>query len=254
MSLRLLRVTLTIFGSGAVLLAAGVSQAAEIKVLAANAVREPFLQIAAAFENATGHKVIAMWSGTAGIVKRVDDDELVDLVIAGSDAIDKLASDGKLSADSRADFAKTGVGIAVRAGAPKPDVSSEEAVKKAVLDAGSVAYSSGPSGTYVAQLFDRMGVTQLVKAKLIMPPPNVQVGDLLARGQVELGFQQVSDLLPVQGIDFLGPLPPSLQSYTIYRMALHRSAPQPGVASAFVRFLLSPAARPVITKAGMEPG
>jgi molybdate transport system substrate-binding protein len=142
----------------------------------------------------------------------------------------------------------------VRAGAPKPDVSSEEAVKKAVLDAGSVAYSSGPSGTYVAQLFDRMGVTQLVKAKLIMPPPNVQVGDLLARGQVELGFQQVSDLLPVQGIDFLGPLPPSLQSYTIYRMALHRSAPQPGVASAFVRFLLSPAARPVITKAGMEPG
>jgi molybdate transport system substrate-binding protein len=234
-------------------MAAGAAIGAEIRILGANAVREPVLALAAAFEKTTGHRITAAWSGTAGIVKRIDDGEVVDLVVVGADSVDRLIRDGRLRSGSRVDFARTGVGVAVRAGAARPDISSEDAVRQAVLGAKSVAYSSGPSGVYVARLFERMGIADQVKGKLVLPPPNVLVGDVVARGDADLGFQQMSDLTHVRGIDLLGPLPPSIQSYTTYSIAVHALAPAPEAAEALVRFLVSPAARDAVARAGLDP-
>jgi len=241
---------------GMVLLAAAANlvQAADIRVLAANAVREPFMEIAAAFEKATGHRVLATWSGTAGIVKRIDDGQVADIVIVGSDAIDRMVGNGRLRADGRVDFARSGIGIAVRPGIARPDISTPEAVKAAILQARSVAYSSGPSGVYIESLFERMGIVDQVKGKLVRPPPSVQIGDLLARGEVELGFQQISDLLPFKDIQFVGALPAAIQNTTVYRGALHPAAPAPEAAGALLKFLVAPESAPAIRRAGLEPG
>ena len=238
----------------ALMLSVTAARADEVKVMAANAVKEPFLEIAAAFEKATGHKVTAVWSGTAGVTQKISGGEVVDVVIVGAANIDKLIQEGKLLAGSRVYFAKSGVGIAVREGLTKPDISSAEAVKKAVLEAKSIAYSSGPSGLYIAELFKRMGIAEQVKDKLKLPPSNVLVGEVLARGEADLGFQQVSDLLHVKGIVYVGPLPAEIQNTTVYATGLHTKAPAPEAAKALVKFLTAPAARPVITKAGMDPG
>ncbi len=134
------------------------AHAAEVTVMAANAVKEPILELISAFERSSEHKITLIWGGTEGIAKRVNDGAAVDVVIIAAANIDKLSSDGKLVAGSRADFAKIGIGIAVRAGLPRPDISSGEAVKRAVLAAKSVAYSSGPSGFYIADMFKKMGI------------------------------------------------------------------------------------------------
>jgi molybdate transport system substrate-binding protein len=155
---------------------------------------------------------------------------------------------------SRADFAKSGVGIAVRTGLPKPDISSDEAVKRAVLAANSVAYSSGPSGFYVADLFKKMGITDQIKDKVRQPASGVQVGELVARGEADLGFQQISELLHVKGIDYVGPLPAEIQNVTVYSAGLHTATPAPDAARALVKFLIAPEAGPIIKKIGMEPG
>ena len=239
--------------AGALWMWVAAAPAAEIRVVGANAIREPFAELASAFEKASGHKVTATWSGTAGVAKRIGDGEVVDLVIVGSDTIERLMKDGKLAAGSRTDFARSRVGVAVRPGLPRPDISTEQAVRQAVLDAGSVAYSSGPSGLYIAELFKRMGIADKVKDKLVLPPPSVQVGEVLARGEADLGFQQISDLVHVKGIQFLGPLPASIQNVTVYAIGVHASSPAPEAARALARFLTSPQARDVIVGAGLEP-
>ena len=230
------------------------AQAAEVKVMAANAVKEAYLELVSSFEKSTGHKVTTIWGGTEGVTKRISGGEVVDIVIIAAPNIDRLIAEGKLVSGSRADFAKSGVGVAVRTGLPKPDVSSAEAVKRAVLAANSVAYSSGPSGFYVADLFKRMGITDQIKDKVKQPASGVQVGELVARGEADLGFQQISELLHVKGIDYLGPLPPEIQNMTIYSAGLHTAAPAPDAARALVKSLTSPQAGPVLKKIGMEPG
>lgn len=232
----------------------GVAQAAEVKVMAANAVKEAYLELVSAFERSTGHKVTTIWGGTEGVAKRISGGEVVDIVLIAAPNIDKLIAEGKLVPGSRADFAKSGVGIAVRTGLPKPDISSAEAVKRAVLAANSVAYSSGPSGFYVADLFKRLGIAEQIKNKVRQPASGVQVGELVARGEADLGFQQISELLHVKGIDYLGPLPPEIQNITIYSAGLHMAAPAPDAAKALVRSLTSPQAGPILKKIGMEPG
>jgi molybdate transport system substrate-binding protein len=235
-------------------IAAGSARADEVKVLAANAVKDPLLAIAAVFEKATGHKVAASWSGTEGIAKRISGGEVVDIVLVGSASIQRLTQEGKLQPDSRINFAKVGVGVALRAGLQRPDISSADAVKKAVLDAKSVAYSSGPSGQYIADLFKRLGIAEQVKDKLKFPSSNVLVGEVLARGEADLGFQQISDLVNLRGIDYLGPLPSEIQNITVYSAALHTAAPAPDAARALMKSLRAPEAATVIKKAGMEPG
>lgn len=238
----------------AAMIATDAAQAAEVKVMAANAVKEAYLELVSAFEKSTGHKVTTVWGGTEGVTKRISGGEVVDIVIIAAPNIDKLVADGKLAPGSRVDFAKSGVGIAVRSGLDRPDITSAEAVKRAVLAAKSVAYSSGPSGFYVADLFRRMGITDQIRDKVRQPASGVQVGELLARGEADLGFQQVSELLHVQGIDYLGPLPPEIQKTTVYSAALHTAAPAPDAARALSKFLVSSQAGPIIKKIGMEPG
>jgi molybdate transport system substrate-binding protein len=235
-------------------IAAGSARADEVKVLAANAVKEPFLALAATFEKATGHKVAASWSGTEGIAKRIMGGEVADVVLVGSASIDRLIQEGKVVPGSRASVAKVGVGVAVRAGLPKPDISSADGVRKAVLDAKSVAYSSGPSGQYIAELFKRLGIAEQVSDKLKVPPSNVPVSEVLARGEADLGFQQISELLNVNGIDYLGPLPSELQNMTVYFAGLHSAAPAPDAAKALIKSLTAPESGPIIKRSGMEPG
>jgi molybdate transport system substrate-binding protein len=143
--------------------------------------------------------------------------------------------------------------VAVRAGAPIPDISSGEALKRALLAAGSIAYSSSASGIYLAGLFQRMGIADALEARIKQSPPGTPVGELIARGEAEIGFQQVSELLPIRGIDFLGPLPPDIQHFTVFAGGLHVGAQAPEGTKALMRFITAPAAVPVIKKSGMEP-
>lgn len=230
------------------------AHAAEVKVMPVNAIKEAYLELVSAFEKSSGHKVTTIWGGTEGIAKRVSGGEVVDIVIIAAPNIDKLIMEGKLVVGSRADIAKTGIGIAVRSGLPKPDISSGEAVKRAVLAAKSIAYSSGPSGFYLADLFKKMGVTDQIKDKVKQPASGVQIAEMVARGEADLGFQQVSELLHAKGIDYLGPLPADIQNITVYSAGLHTAAPAPDAAKALVKFLTAPEAGSIIKKIGMEPG
>ena len=230
-----------------------VAQAIELKVMAASAVKEAYLELVSDFENSSGNKVITIWGGTEGLAKRISGGEVIDIVIIAAPNIDKLIMEGKLVAGSRADIAKSGVGIALRTGLPKPDISSAEAVKRAVLAATSVAYSTGPSGFYIADLFKKMGITDQIKDKVRQPASGAPLGELVARGEADLGFEQISNLLHVKGIDYLGPLPPEIQNITIYSAGVHARAPAPDAARALVKFLTAPEAGPIIKKIGMEP-
>ncbi len=230
------------------------AQAAEVKLIASAAVKEVVLDLVPAFEKASGHKVTTIWAGTEAITKRISGGEVVDIVLIAAPNVDRLIAVGKLVAGSRADVAKSGIGVAVRAGLPKPDISSGEAVKNAVLAAKSVAYSSGPSGFYLADLFKRMGISEQIKDKVKQTPSGVQVAEVVARGEADLGFQQVSELLHLKGIQYLGPLPADIQHITVFSAGLHRAAPEPDAAKALVKFLTAPEAGLIIRKTGMEPG
>lgn len=229
-------------------------QAAEIKVLASAAVKEAYLEVVPSFEKKSGHKVTTVWDGTANILKRIGGGETPDIVLLAAPELDKLIADGKLAAGSRTDIAKSGIGVAVRSGLPKPDVSSGEAVKQAVLGAKSVAYSTGPSGVYMIGLFQKMGIGEQIKGKATQTPSGVQVGEVLAKGDADLGFQQVSELIHVKGIDFLGPLPADIQHTTTFAAGLHAASKEPEAAKAWLQFLKSSEAGAAIKKAGMEPG
>ena len=245
-----------LFASLAVLAVApiGNAHAAELKVIASNASKEAVLDLIPAFERSSGHKVTMLWAGTETVTNRISSGEVVDLVLIAAPNIDKLISEGKLVSGSRTDVAKSGIGMAVRAGMPKPDISSGDAVKKAVIEAKSVAYSSGPSGFYIADLLKKMGIADQIKDKVKQTPSGVQVGEVVARGDADLGFQQISELLHLKGIEYLGPLPPDIQHLTVWSTGLHTAAPSPDAAKAMAKFLTSPAAAASIRKAGMEPG
>jgi molybdate transport system substrate-binding protein len=162
--------------AAATLTVASTAHATEIKVIAANAVKEAIVELVSGFEKSSGHKVVLLWGGTTGIAQRVESGEVFDIVLIAAPNIDKLIAQGKLVAGSRTDIAKSGVGVAVRSGLPKPDISTPEALKKAVLAANSVAYSSGPSGYYIADLLKKMGIADQIKDKVKQPPSGVQVG------------------------------------------------------------------------------
>lgn len=235
------------------MLLAGMAHGAEIKVMASAAMKEAYLELVPAFERATGHKVVTIWAPSVQMMRRLKEGETVDLVIMSRGSIDELVKLGNIVPESRVDLAKSGVGVAVRAGAPKPDIGSAEALKRALLAAKSIAYSTGPSGLYLAGLFERMGIAEELKPK-IRQVQGEPVGAVVARGEAEIGFQQVSELLPVAGIDFLGPLPAEIQQITVFSAGRHVGAKEPDAAKALVDFIASPSAVPVIKKTGMEPG
>lgn len=228
------------------------SHPAEIKVMSSVAMQAAYLELVPGFERATGHRVVTLWIPGVDLLQRVKDGEVSDLVIMQAGSIDELVKLGRIKAGSRVDLARSGVGIAVRTGAPWPDIGSADALKRALLAARSVAYSTGPSGVYILQLFQRLGIADEVKAKS-RQVKGEPVGAVVARGEAEIGFQQISELLPVPGIDLIGPLPPDIQHITVFAAGLHAGAKEPAAATALARFIAAPAAAAVIRKTGMEP-
>ena len=200
-----------------------------------------------------GGEVAIASVGGVDAAQRVQAGEPFDLVLLASDAIDKLAANGHVLAGSRVDLVHSGVAVAVRAGAPQPDIGSEAAVRQAVLSAHSIGYSTGPSGTQLRKLFDRWGITDQIGHKLVQAPAGVPVGALLARGEVALAFQQRSELISLPGITLLGMLPPAIQINTIFAGAVAATSSQADAASIFLHWLASPATAAAKQRHGMAP-
>jgi molybdate transport system substrate-binding protein len=238
---------------GTVMLA-GIANAAEIKVIGSPGTREPYTLLLPGFEKATGHKVTTVWGGVMPTAKRVADGEVADVVMLPAAQIDDLIKLGKLLADSRVDVAKSGIGVAIRAGAAKIDAKSSDGIRKALMGAKTIAYSAGPSGVHMERLIATWGLTDQLKAKIVPPIPNVPIGEVVARGDAEIGFQQVSELLPVKGIDYLGPLPADIQEITVFSAAVHKAAGPTDAARALLKYLTAPEAAAIIRKTGMDPG
>jgi molybdate transport system substrate-binding protein len=227
--------------------------ALEIQVLSSNAFKEAYLELVPQFEKATGHKVITTFEPTVAIMQRMAGGESYDLVVMSSDGIEKLTQNGKLVAGSRVDLAKAGIAAAVRAGAPRPDISSGEALKRALRAAHSIGYSTGPSGIYLEGLFRRMGIAETIKPRVKVAPPGVFIGTLIVKGDVELGFQQMSELLPIAGLDILGHLPSDVQNITTFAVGQHVGATAAEAARALVTFLKAPDGHALIRRKGLEP-
>ena len=197
---------------------------AEIKVLSTLALKEAYTSFAPQFERVSGHKLTTTWNPIVEIVKKLQAGEVHDLVIVSATALDDLIKQGKIAPDSRVGLAKSGIGVAVRTGAPKPDLSSADAVKKAILAANTVGFSSGSSGVYLERLFQQWGIAEQIKGKLKRTAPGVLVGGLIARGEVDLGFQTVSEIILFPGIQYVGPLPADIQNFTVYSGGIHVGA------------------------------
>ena len=232
----------------------GIGRAAEIEMLASGATKEALLELIPDFEKSSGHKVVATWTGSANIRKRIAAGEVYDLVVMGDKDIDSFIQQGRMVAGSRVDLMKSGVGVAVAAGAAKPDISSSEALKSAILAAKSVGYSTGPSGDHVVKMLERMGIADQVRAKLKQVPSGAAVGSIIKSGDAEIGFQQVSEFIHYPGITYVGPLPAAVQQVTVFSAGLHAGAKQPAAAKDLVRLFTSPTAATVIKFHGMEPG
>jgi molybdate transport system substrate-binding protein len=238
----------------AVMLSSGMANAADIHVIGSPGTRAPYTLLVPGFEKATGHKVTTTWGGVNAVAKRVADGEVADVVMLPAAQIDDLIKQGKLIAETRVNVATSGVGVAIRAGAPKIDTSSSEGIRKALISAKTIAYSAGPSGVHIERLIAKWGLTDQLKGKIVPPIPDVPIGEVIARGDAEIGFQQVSELLPVKGIDYLGPLPADIQEVTLFSAAVHKAAGPANAARALLKFLTAPEAEPIIRKTGMEPG
>jgi molybdate transport system substrate-binding protein len=239
------------FLSAALMTAA--AQAAEITVVSSTAMTE-FLEAAIPlFEQKTGNKVKANFLSSAILPGKVKDGVQADLVVTTPPIYDDLVKAGKLVAGSRADFIKSSAGVAVRAGAPKPDVSTPEAFKAALLAAKSVGISKGPSGQYMVTLLDRLGIADAIKPKAVFTEAGQRVGTVIASGKAEIGVQQITELLASPGIDYIGPLPPALQTTIVYTTAASSNAKEKDAAAAFAKFLNSEAVLPIAKKMGLDP-
>lgn len=219
-----------------------------MKVLSSLAIKEAYLELAPAFEAKSGKKLDTSWLGMVDIRKRMQSGESADVVIGSAALLAELKSAGNIA--SIVPLAKSGVAVAVRKGAKHPDLSSGEAVKRALRAAKSIAYSSGPSGVYLSQLFEKWGIAEELKARITQTPPGTAVGPLVARGEAELGFQQMSELLPIPGIDIVGPLPADIQTVTTFSGGVHSASKEAGAAKAWLESIA--AAKSVLKKHGME--
>lgn len=225
-----------------------------IKLIASNAVKEALSRLVPDFERARGHSVIAIWGGTLDISRRMTDGEIVDIVILAAGRIDALIGEGRLATGSRVDIARSGIGVAVPAGARRPDISSPAALKAALLAARRIVLSSGPSSVHLAELFRSMGIAEAIKPAIHQIGSGLSVAAALASSEGEIGFTQMSELLGHDGIDFVGPLPHEMQHITVWSAGLHVAAPSRDAATALVAFLTAPDAAAVFRCCGMEAG
>jgi molybdate transport system substrate-binding protein len=233
-------------------------RAAEIRVMSSAGFKAAYLELMVEFERTTGHKIVTSWGPSMGdtpqaVPNRIARGEPVDVVIVVGEALDKLTRDGKVVASSRADLAKSLIGAAVRLGTPKPDISSVAAFMTALANAKSIAYSDSASGVYIQEvLYKRLDISNRIaaKSKMIAAEP---VGEVVARGDADLGFQQIAELIPVKGIDIIRPIPAEIQKVTLYAAALAVGAKESDAGAALIAFLSDRSAAPAIKKSGMDP-
>ena len=221
-------------------------------ILCTNGVKSVMLELLPEFERARSTKIAVTWGSTNALLKDIKAGLGGDVAVLTAEAVDELIDQGKAVAGSRVDFAKSGTGVAVRKGAARPDISSAGALRKTLLAAKSIGYSTGPSGVYMQSVFEKLGIAGEVKRKLKQTPSGVFVGTLIASGQTEIGFQQISELVHFAGIDYVGPLPGNLQRMTMFSSAIHSDAKHADGAKALVKFITAPSAAPVIRKHGLE--
>ena len=232
--------------------------AAELKVVTSGAFTAAYLELAPEYERLTHDKLKTEFGPSMGktynaIPMRLDRGEKVDVVIMAAPALDSLIAQGKIRPGSRVDLVESAIGMAVMAGTPHPDINSLDAFTRTLLSAKSIAYSDSASGVYLfTELFPKLGVSDRIAGKSKMIPAE-PVGEFVARGEFEIGFQQISELRPVRGIDIVGPLPPGAQRITVFAAGIPATCTQPEAANALIRWLASPAAWPIIRKSGLEP-
>lgn len=224
----------------------------EIKVMATAAFKQAYLELVPIYERISGNKVTTTWITTQDIISRVKAGEATDMVVMAANAVDELISAGKLAKGSRTDIATSWVAMAVRKGAPKPDIKTADAFKRAMLAASSIAYSFGPSGVYLAGLFERMGIAEQLKTK-VTQIKGEPVGAVVARGDAQIGFQQMSELMPVPGIDIVGPLPAEIEQITSFATGVHLNSKVTEAAQALSKFFRAPSSHPIIRAKGMNP-
>jgi molybdate transport system substrate-binding protein len=241
-----------------VLWLAGSAGAAEVRVMISGGLTAAYKELVPEFERATGNKVLTAYGPSMGttvnaIPVRLERGEPADVLIMVGYALGDLVNKGKVVADSRVDLVTSPIGMAVRAGAPKPDISSSDALKRALLAAKSVAYSDSASGVYIStEMFPKLGIADAMKDKARAIPAE-PVGGVVARGDAELGFQQISELKPVAGIEIVGQLPADVQKITVFSAGIASVSKEPEAGKALIKFLASPTARDAIIKSGMEP-
>ena len=225
----------------------------EIKCICSMATRLALAEMVDAFQRRSDCRVIVESTGGVDAAKRVQAGEAFDVAILTSDAIDKLIGAGRVLPGGKMDLARSGVAVAVRAGAPKPDISTEQAVRAAVRAARSIGYSTGPSGVALAKLFERWGIADEIQSRLVRAPPGVPVGTLVARGEVDLGFQQLSELIYLEGITVLGPLPPAIQVITTFSAGVCSGTHHADAVRAMLDYMNTPDAAAAKRRQGMDP-
>src|ERR1700741_1272789 len=239
------------------LFAAAASRAAEIKVLTSVALTSAFNELAPNFEQATGNKLNIGYSLIADIRKRMLEGEAADVIILSRPVMDELDKQQKFASGSMTNVAGTPVALAIRAGSPKPDISTVEALKRTLLDAKSIVYADpakgGASGVYFAHVLDRLGIADQLKSKTILVP-GPQAAEVVAKGEAEIGVAQSSEIVPVAGAEGLGPLPGELASTTLWTAAIGATTKAPEGAKSLIQFLTGPGARPVFSAKGFQPG
>ena len=242
---------------GFTFLAGAASAQQQIRVMTSGAFTAAYKAILPQFKHKTHYDVVTAYGASMGgapdsIPMRIARGEPVDVVIMARPALDQLVKDGKVLPDSCVDLVRSKIGMAVRAGAPKPDISSVDALKKTLLAAKSIAYSDSASGVYLAaELFPQLGIADRVLPKSKRTPGSV--GAAIARGEAEIGFQQISELLPVKGIEFVGPLPPEAQKVTLFSAGIAKDSPNPDAARTLIEFFKLPEVAGAIRKTGLDP-
>jgi molybdate transport system substrate-binding protein len=239
-------------------LSSALTRAADIRVVSSGGFAAAYRILAPQFEKTTGNHLITGWGPSMGnttdaVPQRLARNEPIDVVIMVGPALSKFVDEGKIIPGSRVDLARSAIGIAVRSGSSKPDISTVDSLRTALLNAKSIAYSDSASGVYVStELFRRLGIVDQVTAKSRMIPAE-PVGSVVARGEAEIGFQQISELKPISGIELVGPLPNEVQKITIFSAGIVTGSKEPDTAKSLITFLSSPAATQAITASGLEP-